>query len=1259
MPIGYHVFMSNNNNKKKAVEPPKKFAGLHSHSTLSVGDGIGFPGDHIDFAIENGMDALALTDHGNMNGYSHQYYHNKKLEAKGVNFKAIPGIEAYFVDSLSDWRKLYEQSRANKEEEKARKLAAKTSKTLSEDFNIESVSDEFKEAKEELDELTIGSSVVEDEDSSKRQQKWQDPLKQRNHLVLLPKNGEGLQSLFEMTSLSYVNGFYQYPRFDFDLLKKHAKGNIIASSSCLAGVPGRKVFAHQTAPSWDDWAPNTVAFEEIQADLKDMVEQFQDALGKENFYAEIQFNRLPPQHLLNMHLIECSKRTGVPLVVTCDAHYARPEHWREREIYKLMAWSSFIKGNNDGTTAKDLLPKTIDDLKCELYPKNAEQVWHSYKQTTEGKGWDFYDDQIIKDAIERTYTIAHEQLERIEPDKSVKLPALNRLVDKPRLRQLEDEFGADSDEDDLSFKELKAQAIDGLVNYRKKASDKRYVERLKYELEVVKHLKFSKYFLTYAKIQEVVSKHMILGNARGSGGASLLAYVLNITQMDPIKHDLLFERFLSKGKGDSHPDIDSDYADREQAVKLIVETFGEENVIPVSNFNQLQLRSLIKDVARIEGIPFDEINRYTREIETEARNEAKKTPGFDAQQWILTFDEAEQNSETFRKLMAEYPDFEKTVRVLFKQIRGLSRHAGGVIVTDNAWQNMPVIKSGGVIQTPWPEGLNFRHLEGLGMLKFDILGLGTLRMFEDCIRKIIKKETGSKYVSFEQVNQWFYEHLHPDNNEMDDLNVFKNIYWEGKFAGIFQFVNPPAQKFIQELQPRSVLDIAIATSIYRPGPLGISADKLYLANRREPETIKYKHPLLEEVLDSTCGLIVFQEQLQLIYHKLAGVPLDQTDKVRKAFTKKDISNREASAKARDKLREDFAKGCLEANGIPEKVSNSIFDEMSKFVSYSFNKSHAVAYAITSYQTAYLMTHYPEEWVTTYVDYSTTEKGKVTGKEDPKAVAIQEARGLGYKLIKPDINLSEETFVIRDGTKLVPSFASLKHCGRSVVEEIERCRPYNDIKDLLFEPSTGEWRHSKFNKRALSTLVKTQAFGSMGLVGKDCMFENYRQLHYVLVDKADELKRASARKKNRNHMELFDQFVEEAQQLEDWEPNEKLTFSKELQGSIDISLILLPEIKNFFDENNIPSIADWAAKGMHCWAIIKGCKVATTKTGREYLRTQLLDEMGMEHSCFIWGFDQKKKPMPEEHSLIISRFDRSDFGLSTNYGQLELIERQKK
>lgn len=704
----------------------------------------------------------------------------------------------------------------------------------------------------------------------------------------------------------------------------------------------------------------------------------------------------------------------------------------------------------------------------------------------------------------------------------------------------------------------------------------------------------------------------------------------------------------------SFPDIDSDFGDREKAVKLIGDYFGTENVISVSNFNQLQLRSLIKDVARLAGLPFDEVNKYTGKIENEALAEAKKVPGFDRAGWVLTYEEAENNSPSFRELMEKYPEFEKTIRVLFKQMRNVSRHAGGVIITSNPRDNMPIIKSGDVLQTPWPEGLNARHLEDFGLLKFDILGLGTLRMFEECIRKIVRKENPHrKYITFDMIKKWFDDNLHPDNNALDDQKVYKNVYWDSRYAGIFQFVQQNVQKFMAEMKPKNITDIAIATSIFRPGPLGIGADKLYLNNRKNPSKIAYKHPLLEEVLADTSGLIVFQEQLQLIYHKLAGVPLEDTDAVRKAFTKKDLSNKEKAAKEREAMREDFANRCLSTNNIAKEISYSIFDEMEKFVAYSFNKSHAVAYAITSYQCAWFLTYYPDEWITTYIDYCATEKGKQAGKEDPKAIALSEAKALGFSIGKPDVNLSQKEYTIRDG-KLIPSFASLKHVGMTVLNEINEFRPYNSLEDLLFNPND-TWRHSKFNKRAISTLIKLEAFESMGLVGEDKTFKNYRQLHHVLVDKGDDLKRA-VNKKKKTHKEDLAKIIVEAQELPDWDLKEKVEFSHALSGTVDIDLIVTPEISEYFRTSGITSIDDWEDDEQWVWCIVKNAKEAKTKTGKSYMRMKIYGASCTDMEVFVWNFKSGKDKLIPENSLILGRFKKSDFGLSSFFGTLEIISK---
>lgn len=1239
------------------TKSPEKFVNLHLHTSAgSIGDAIGSAAEHFAYAHKNGMDASAVTDHGNMVSYSFAHMAAKSMKDKGINFKHIPGIEAYFVPSLQKWsehKKIAdERNRLAKEADKEAK-ANKTRKKgdISPDPDLE-IGDDTRESIKEMNELygtpekdsPESNTIIEDEEESKTKN-FRDPVKQRNHIVLLAKNDAGLQSLFRLTSRGFTEGFYRYPRLDLKMLKEECKGNVVALSACCAGNLASIVFDNQITTDHSLWLPNDDNFELIQKLLKERIEEFKDAVGEENYYAEIQFNKLGFQHLANYHIIEAAKRTNTKLVATADAHYSDPSHWREREIYKAMAWAS----KNKGQIEKEKIPETIDGMKCELYPKNAEQMWNSYREYCSDK-FSFYNDDVVRQAIENSWVIAHEQIGNPTPDRKVKLPAIGKLIPANFLEEEIEKIGSADDEDLIAFEDLKRLAKEGLIK-RKKDTNKEYVARLVEELRVIKKLKFSRYFLTYAKVMNITTEVMLTGFGRGSAAGSLLAYCLNITQVDPIKYNLLFERFLTDKKIDSYPDIDSDFADRDKAVKLITKTFGEENVLPVSNFNQLQLRSLIKDVSRFYDIPFDEVNAYTAKFENEALAEAKKTPGFDRAGWVLTYDEAEQNSPSFREFMAKYPDLEVTVKVLFKQFRNISRHAGGVLITENGTKSMPVIKAGGDYQTPWPEGLNARHLEYFGFLKFDILGLGTLRMIEECIKRILKKD-GMRYASFDDVYEWYYNNLHPDNNNMDDLNVYQSVYWKGRFAGVFQFVNPPVQRFIQQMKPKNIIDLAVATSIFRPGPLGLGVDKQYLKNRKKPANVQYDHPLIKEVLGPTSGLLVFQEQLMQMYNVLAGVPLAETDSVRKAFTKKDLSNKEKAIEARQKLRNEFIEKCQNVNGIGEDVSGGLFDNMEALVAYSFNKSHAVSYAMVSYMCAWLLTYYPNEWIASYIDYCSTEKGNVTGKDSAKSVALREAISLGYKVGKPDINLSEKGYQVIDST-LIPSFSSVKGIGAGAVKEIMDNRPYRSIQDLLFD-RTGNWRHSKLNKTALSALIKLEALDSMNLIGQDSgQVANYRQLHHIVVDQGDVIKRGTQKKRKTHQEDLYDALVE-AKKLSDWSTAEKVQFTKELLGSADLGLLVSDELRAFFNSEGMSCIDSREFADQVVWAVVRSASSATTKTGKPYLKLTLTGASGTDYKVFCWNYRPDKDQIFLENTVLIGRFKSSDFGLSCGYRDLHIV-----
>ena len=598
-------------------------------------------------------------------------------------------------------------------------------------------------------------------------------------------------------------------------------------------------------------------------------------------------------------------------------------------------------------------------------------------------------------------------------------------------------------------------------------------------------------------------------------------------------------------------------------------------------------------------------------------------------------------------------------------ISNCGRHAGGVVLTDSPLEkeNMPLIIGGKdtkrSLQTPWTEGVNYRMLEHFGFLKFDFLALGTLRIFEKTVEKVLKKTTGRKHIRFEEIKKWFGDNLSPDRNPMTDMNVYKNVFWDGNYMSIFQFVKPNTQSFMRRMKPTCIRDIAIATSIHRPGPLSLKVDEKFLQNRENHDNLKYEHPLLKEVLESTENLLIFQEQLQLIYHKLCGIPLDETDGVRKAFTKKEINNKEKAAAERDKLKGEFMRLSKENAGVDEKMSSKFFDNMSALVAYSFNLSHAVSYSIATYQCAHFLTYHPDEWVTSCLDYYATEKGKVVGQDDPKATSMREAQKLGYKFAKPDINWSGQGYDMHptEPKVIVPGFTSIKGIGMSALQEIYANRPYKTLEDLLITPN-GQWRHSKFNKKALGSLIQLEGFDSLGFVGPNKQVENYKQLYNIILGNYDNLKRISGLKKNNDIRPVLQQLILEQKGVPDWTREEKIGFWLALAGSVNMDLVLDERYVKVINQYGLVSIdavpepePNSVVKDM-VWFIVKSVAAKTSKAGKPYLEMKVNGEKFVDITLRLWNVANAeaivKNGAIKKNSLMCGEVKRDNFGFSTFY-----------
>ena len=1098
------------------------FVNLHGHSTFSLFDGLGYPSEHMEFAYGNGADALALTDHGNMSGLSHQVLHAKKMNAEGRKFKPIFGVEAYFTDDLVQWRKDYEEIR--------------------------------KETKQKKEKAQSGA-FIEDEGASKRAVR--SVANRRAHLILLAQNQTGLSNLFQLVSKSYEeDNFYRFPRIDFNMLREHNEG-IIVSSACLGGVLAQCY-----------WQNREEGPEAVHAAMVKIIKEFQDIFG-DRFYSELQWHRIKEQHELNQFIVAAAKETNCRLVSTADSHYPRPELFQDRELYRQLGWLGKAKPDY----ASDKIPQTREELSCELYPKNGEQIWETYKSTSKEFGFE-YDDEVVRQSLLNTHEIAFQRIEEFYPDTKVRLP----------------DFVVP--ENTTASEELARLAVEGL---KQKGFDKDadYVERLRSELNVINDRGFSKYFLTMKAVSDEATKNQLVGAGRGSAAGSLVAYVLGITGIDPLKYGLLFSRFLRKDATD-YPDIDYDVSDPMLLKELLIEKWGKHTAVPISNWNTLQLRSLIKDISKFYGIPFTEVNPVTASMVFEATPAAKARHGITAGVYNPTFEELIEFSESLQKFLRKYPQVEKHIKTLTGQLRSVSRHAGGIVIADELNKHMPLINSGGVIQTPWSEGQNVRHLEPLGFIKFDILGLASLRMVEDCIKHILRRHNGVQDPSFDDVKRWYDENLSPETLDFDNPEIYKNIFQKGKWAGVFQFTEKGAQGFCQRAKPESIIDISAITSIYRPGPLSANVHNSYVKAKQNPQDIKYLHPLVKEVTEETYGYLIFQEQIALLAHKLGkNLSLDEGNMLRKLLTKKGTTGETYEKKK--KIHQKFIEGCEEKD-ITISAAEKLWQTFEYFSGYGFNKSHAVSYSILSYQCAHLLNYYPVEWMASFLDKE---------PEGRKERAINIVQSFGHRVECPDINKSGMVWEIGDDDKtLIQPLSSIKGLGEKAIEQILNHRPFNTIEELLFNEDIV---YSKLNKKALDALIRSQALNCL----MDDRFSGLKHFwSAVAVDRPKNLK------KLKENIELYEpegSFTKE----------EKLAYLVDLTGLFPFHLIMSEHVRERLDHYSIPPLGEFDRELGAAWFVPREVIVKKTRNGKPFYIVRVIDETSKQETIKCWGIDPNK------------------------------------
>lgn len=792
----------------------------------------------------------------------------------------------------------------------------------------------------------------------------------RHHLVLLCENETGYKNLIKLVSSAWVDGFYTKPRIDREILQKHHEG-LICLSACLAGEIPKLL----------------VNGDYLKA--KETALWYYNLFGKDHYYLEMQNHSIPEQKIVNEGLIRLSKETDIPLVATNDVHYINREDANTQKILICIATNHTVDEENS-------LEFTSDNF----YLKNEDEMRGLFAD--------------IPEAIKNTQKIADMCNFDFEFG-NTKLP--NFIV--PDGQSHYDYF--------------RMKCYDGLKKRYGENPDNIYVERLEYELSVINNMGYVDYFLIVADfIQYARDKGIPVGPGRGSGAGSICAYCMGITNIDPIKFNLIFERFLNPDRV-SMPDIDVDfcYERRQEVIDYVIDKYGSDHVAQIITFGTMAARAAIRDVGRAMGMSYSAVDNVAKKI--------PRTLGITIEKALKESDELKALYESDDKIK-ELIDTAKSVEGM---PRNSSTHAAGIVITDKPVSDyVPLAKNDESIVTQF----TMTTIEELGLLKMDFLGLRTLTVINDCVKMIRKN------------NPMFDIEKIPT----DDKKVF-SLFTNGLTDGVFQCESNGMRSVFMRLKPTNLEDIIAVISLYRPGPMD-SIDS-YIKNRHNPEYIRYKTPMLKSILDVTYGCMVYQEQVMQIFRSLAGYSLGRADIVRRAMSKK-------KHKVMEEERTFFCEGCAK-NGIDERIANEIFDDMSSFASYAFNKSHAAAYAVVAYRTAYLKYYYPCEFMASLLTSVLDNSDKVAGY-------IEDCKRNGIKVLSPDINRSFKTFTADNfGEKSIMfGLLAIKNLGHDFIDTIINERKLNGEFTSFYSFCKRVYGKG-FNRRAVEGLIKSGALDGLG------------------------------------------------------------------------------------------------------------------------------------------------------------------------------------
>jgi DNA polymerase III subunit alpha len=937
------------------------------------------------------------------------------------------------------------------------------------------------------------------------------PKEYNNHLILLAMNQQGYRNLCKLVTLGYMEGFYYKPRIDKELLRE-LNGGLIALSACLQGEVSQAL----SAGNFDK--------------AKNAAETYASIFG-DRYYIEIQDNKLAEQEKVNRLLVELAKEISVPVVATNDCHYGEREDFHAHDVLLCVQTGKTVDDDNRLKLETD-----------ELYLKSADEM---------ARGFDY-----CPGAVERSLEIANRCNVEMEFGK-YHFPAFT----PPKEVSLDDYL------DELAHQGLE-ERLEGITDPEVRKS---YADRLEYELDVIKRMQFPGYFLVVADFINYAKQNGIpVGPGRGSSAGSLVAYALRITDLDPIRHVLLFERFLNPERR-SMPDIDVDFCirGRAQVIQYVKNKYGADRVAQIATFGTLKAKAAIKDVGRALGFSFAETDMIAKLIPAPKQ-------GFD---YPLT--ESMKMEPRLPELMKSDPRVKTLIEHALRLeglVRHASTHAAGVVLS-----NLPLVdhlplfvdKEGGIVTQ-----FDMNCVEKIGLVKFDFLGLKTLTLIHDCL-KLIDVTRGEK--------------IDLNRLSLDDKKSYQTLC-NGNTTGVFQLESGGIREMTVKIRPNCFEDLVAILALYRPGPLDSGMAEEYIKRKQGKEKIKYLHPLLEPILKDTYGVIVYQEQVMQIAQVLAGYTMGDADFLRRAMGKKDPEEMAAQ-------RERFVEGAR-GKKIDEKRAGEIFDQMETFARYGFNKSHSAAYALVSYQTAYLKTHYPVEFMAMLM---TSEMGDT----DKVIKNLSECRSKEIEVLAPDINESRADFT-PVGNKIRFGLAAVKNVGEKAVEVILESRAQDGTFESLFD-FCRRVDMTAVNRRVIESLIKCGAFDSTQVS---------RARMIGALDDAMKAGQAHQRDQSSNQFDIFGMLGAPAKgskrpgdiypQVSEWSAQEALAFEKEALGFYITGhpLDKFDRVLKKIASGTIAALKEKAQPGeVKLGGVVSALRLRNTKKGDRYGSFNLEDKTG--------------------------------------------------